>query len=235
MYPLLCTFDTETTSLDHNDDIIQLASVFHAEDWRETITFDALCKPSNPISETSIKIHGITPEKVKDCPPPLQVAEEWCGYIEELAGEREVLFAGFNVQFDVRMVQKYLPDVVFEPIIDVMRVARRLVPDAENHRLEFIYRSVFGMKSEHTTEAHNAYCDVFMTWELLRMFCERTFMTYAQMAEWLSKPEALAICPIGKGKGKKFSEVDKSWARYMLGLDLDMDLKYSFQLALGLI
>lgn len=115
-------FDTETTGLDSDAEIVQIAIV----NVDEEPIFDRLIKPVRPIPAEATKIHGITNEMVAGS----LGFDYWGNHI--LGGKLgEKIVLGFNVQYDIRMLSQSLAavgqsNVRFSPImvIDVMQIAK---------------------------------------------------------------------------------------------------------------
>lgn len=90
--------DTETTGLGRDAEIIDLAVV--AGDG--SLLLESLVRPSGPISEASMRVHGITPGAVEDAPNWPEVHDRLC---EVLIGRRVVVY---NAEFDRRLVHQVI-------------------------------------------------------------------------------------------------------------------------------
>lgn len=88
--------DTETTGLDNSDEIVEISIV--DTDGKQLYT--SLVKPSRPIPQESVRIHGISNEMVA-------VAQNWPILWPTI---RNYLFghilAAYNAPFDLRMMQQ---------------------------------------------------------------------------------------------------------------------------------
>jgi DNA polymerase III epsilon subunit-like protein len=86
--------DTETTGLEANDEVIQLAIV----DMQGTVLLDTLVRPTRPIAPEARAIHGITDQALAEAPPfsALYTA------IVHLLRHRRVL--AYNAPFDRRLL-----------------------------------------------------------------------------------------------------------------------------------
>lgn len=232
---MLVVFDTETTGLSHiNDDVVQLAALFHEEGSENVDAYMEFCKPTAPMGEKAQATHGITLEQLHNCRPSMEIAEEFDAYLQGFEQDYELVFAGQNLAFDIRMMSKYL-DRTFNPVADSYRLARRLAKGASNHKLEYLYREFYGLASDNTEKAHDALSDVWMVLELLWHFQKETKKGYKELANLTDSPILLENFPFGKYKGLPIRSGDKGYMRYMLTLkDLDRDLRYSMQLALGM-
>ncbi len=80
--------DTETTDLD--GDVIQLSVI----DLRGTVLLSTLVRPTSPISDTAILVHGITDTDVADAPSMREVAHQ----LHAVIGDKWLL--AYNAPFD---------------------------------------------------------------------------------------------------------------------------------------
>jgi DNA polymerase-3 subunit epsilon len=88
--------DVETTGLDDNAEIVEIALV----DLDETVLFHSLVRPELAIPAEATDIHGITDEMVENAPPRHEVWTE----IRRLFASRTALV--FNAGFDTRLMYK---------------------------------------------------------------------------------------------------------------------------------
>ena len=91
-------FDTETTGLDHNAEVVEIACV--ALDG--TVLLDSLVRPELSIPQSATAIHGITNEAVLEAP-----------ILEDLLGDIDRLFQGrmltsYNLNYDLRVLNQSL-------------------------------------------------------------------------------------------------------------------------------
>lgn len=80
--------DTETTDL--HGDVIQLSVI----DLRGTVLLSTLVRPTSPISDTAILVHGITDTDVADAPSMREVAHQ----LHAVIGDKWLL--AYNAPFD---------------------------------------------------------------------------------------------------------------------------------------
>ncbi len=88
--------DTETTGLDKNAEIIEIAIIDH----QGNVVFESYIRPSLPIPADATQIHGITNEMVQKAPtwPAL-----WPTIRTHLVGR---ILGIYNAEFDLRMMQQ---------------------------------------------------------------------------------------------------------------------------------
>lgn len=88
--------DTETTGLGEDAEIVEICII----DSHGFIMLNTLIKPTKPIPDEAIAIHGITNEMVVFAP-------EWtdiCGAVEELF--RRFGFVIYNAKYDIRLISQ---------------------------------------------------------------------------------------------------------------------------------
>jgi DNA polymerase-3 subunit epsilon len=90
--------DTETTGLDHSAEVIQLALI----DLAGEVLLDTLIRPTVPPGAGSIRIHGLTAERLATAPLLREYAEQ----LQTLLITRPVLI--YNADFDLRMLRQSL-------------------------------------------------------------------------------------------------------------------------------
>lgn len=235
----LVLFDTETTGLDPNTcDICQFASVVHKEGTPVTniSSFSELCKPSVPITPASTKIHGITAEMVENKLSAQALVKEWWGEILEIAEEEEIILGGHNTQFDWQFIKKYIYIPASVKSLCTMRMARRFAPSASSYKLESLYRDHYKLSSYKTLKAHDALCDVWMSFDLLQYWMgERNLVSYSQMASDFILPVQLEVMPFGKYKGQLFIDLPDHYLLWLTkqGESMDIDVKYTAQVLLN--
>lgn len=127
-------FDTETTGkYPIESEICEIAAV----KWRggkEIGTFQSLIKPSRPMSQEVIRIHGITNDMVKDAPAVEPTLRSFAEFIEG-----GVLLA-HHAQFDLGFVAAQMDQngIALPPELTVCTslLAQGNVPETPNHRLQ---------------------------------------------------------------------------------------------------
>lgn len=107
-------FDTETTGLNPKKDEILSIGAVKIKDNRILLNerFYVIVKPDKPISEESIKIHGL---RKKDIENGIQVKEAIEKFLH-FVGSRPLV--GYYVDFDVEMVSKYTKEFIGIPLVN---------------------------------------------------------------------------------------------------------------------
>ena len=151
--------DTETTGLSPTwDDLIEIAAVrYHG--GTEIARFQSLIQPPNgpEIDPFIIELTGITPDMLRDAPGTADVVSRFADFLGN------DIIVGYNVGFDVNFLYDnyihYLHRPLTNDFINVTRIARKLYPEMEHHRLVDMVEK-FGIRHDH---AHRALSDVLAT------------------------------------------------------------------------
>lgn len=159
----LVFFDIESTGLNvMKDRIVQIALIKYPKGGEEPIEKEMLVNPGIPISEESIAIHGITPDKVSNKPTFIQVADE----INDFIGDADL--SGYNSdRFDIPMLMEEMAragidfDVDNRRAIDVQKIFYKMEP----RTLVAALKHFCGKKLE---DAHDALADVRATVDVLK-------------------------------------------------------------------
>ena len=216
--------DCEFTGLDFEKDrLIELAAVrFTFSEHLEA--YDQLVKPDCPTSKEALAIHRISAEMVADKPPIEDVLADFLAFI----GRDTIV--GHGVGSDLEMITRAcgranIPCTLkARPYIDTLRLARHY-GDSPNNSLEKLANH-FNIP---TDPAHRALNDVKMNIEVFKHLVSR-FKTVEQVMKILSNPIKMKFMPLGKHKGRPFSEIPLQYLRWAASVDFDEDLLYSIRL-----
>lgn len=218
----LVVFDCETTGVGDDAHILQLSCIISTD--RDSVSvYNTYANPGVPIPEEAKAIHGITEEFVASSPSPDYVVEKWLEFVDAICTMKRAtpIFAGHNLPFDVRRVQRYVTGFDVTHSIDTLRLFRRMYPTAVNHKLETMIR-YFG---EFNGQAHNALHDCKAVHDIIWMLTERHNKSLKELADECAVPQRFDVMPFGKYKGRPVEEVPKSYLKWVLGLpDLDPDI-----------
>jgi len=88
--------DTETTGIDNNAEIVEIAIV----DYQGEVVYDSLVKPVHVIPPDAIKVHGITNEDVLNAP---SWPETW-PHVRSILENH--LVGMYNSEYDIRLMQQ---------------------------------------------------------------------------------------------------------------------------------
>ena len=147
-YKEILIFDTETTGLRSDDQIIQFSGIYYSIDDSGEMTIkdmmDVYINPGRPLDAKITEITGITDEMLKDAP-----CEEEMGpkILEFLAQSK--LWAAYNAPFDLRMLRQMCGRLDLfmreRETLDVLKMARDCVPrdDVDNFKLATVTNYLF--------------------------------------------------------------------------------------------
>ena len=88
--------DTETTGLDADAEVVELAVI----DCAGTVLLDTLVRPSGPVPAEAAAIHGITDAMLAAAPTWSEIHARFCDLVE---GRQVVIY---NHEFDVRVINQ---------------------------------------------------------------------------------------------------------------------------------
>ena len=123
-------FDLETTGMSKQDEIVEFAAVRCTEDGTVLASFEAMVKPSCPMTESARNVNGITDEMLSDKPDIKDVLPEFVQFL----GQRPLVghnVNGFDLGFLNRACHKVgLPEVE-NAVFDTLPFARRMMTREE--------------------------------------------------------------------------------------------------------
>ncbi len=213
--------DCETTGLDPAEDrIVEVALV------RFTLSkildrFETLIDPECAISETSMAIHHITDQMVQGKPKIQEVLPKILSFIDRY------ILVGHGISLDVAFLsaaakRHQIPCTLHEcSFLDTLRLAR-LYGESPVNSLEML-RQHFNISEE---GAHRALNDVVVNIEVFK-FLTKKFTTTEQVLNRLKSPILLKTMPLGKYKGKAFSEIPVEYLSWAMKQKFDQDLLFS--------
>ncbi len=109
------------------------------------------------------------------------------------------------------------------PTIDTLRLAR-LYGETRENSLEKLKRH-FNIEGE---GAHRAMNDVMVNIEVFK-FLSAPYKSSSQIISRLKSPVPLKLMPLGKHKGRSFSEIPIEYLYWAVKQDFDQDLLFSLQ------
>ena len=126
--------DTETTGLDYTRErIIEFAAV-RLENGKITDEYQTLINPQQHIRKSSMAIHGITEEMVKDAPTEEEAMPEILKFIGNypIVAHNAIFDYSFLNEAKLRVTGEKLEN----PHIDTQAMFKEIAPDLESHGLE---------------------------------------------------------------------------------------------------
>ena len=226
---MLAIFDTETSGF--KGGVVELGSVILTDSGKR-YTFHERCKPILPVEPGAYKTHGISDEDVANCRPQHDVLYNWVSDIVELSHEvqEEVVICAHNLQFDVRMIQQSVDLSQFKKVCS-LEFARVALPDAEKHKLGFLYEYL-GFTQAYN--AHSALDDCLMLEQVLGKLMWFTSKSYYDVArEQVMPPKIIPKVTFGKHKGLKFEDVPRDYLSWIYDNHDNKDAVYTAGVILG--
>lgn len=213
--------DCETTGLDpRTDRVIEVAvSKFNFSETLES--FETLVDPECTISETSMAIHHITQDMVQGQPKIHEVLPQITKILDQH------IIVGHGIKLDLVFLGESAKRAQFPfsadsyLTIDTLRLAR-LYGESPTNSLEKL-REHFNIQAE---GAHRAMNDVVVNISVFK-YLAQNFKTTEQLFERLKRPILLKTMPLGKYKGRHFSEIPLEYLQWASYADFDQDLLFS--------
>ncbi|MBI1979486.1 MAG: single-stranded-DNA-specific exonuclease RecJ [Elusimicrobia bacterium] len=152
-----CILDFETTGLSSgNDQILEIGSL-QIRNFLVQEEFHTMVRPTCPISDGAIAVHGITEEMVEDAPPIEDVLPKLLKFI----GNRTIV--AHNARFDLGFLRSTVRRVhgreFSPPFLDTLPLARSQFPSFPSHALQAL---AWELRYE-PKEAHRALGDCHTT------------------------------------------------------------------------
>lgn len=223
MAPAIFITDTETTGATPEDKIVDIAFIEVDDELNVVREVQSLVDPQRPISYSAQAVHGIEPNMIENAP----TIEELFAIVlpqQGFALPEDVEIIAHNSMFDRRYVE-VLPFPKISGFTCTLRLARRYLPKAENHKLTtLVYQ--YGL---YKGEAHGALEDARMALGLLKFIVELSGKTVRELIEEQREPQWVSVCPFKKFKDQPMTAVDRGYAQWALGnmQNLDPDMRYT--------
>jgi DNA polymerase-3 subunit epsilon len=218
--------DVESTGLDLEKDRICEVGAIQFSLEEEFDSFESLIDPEIVIPQEVIEIHHITNEMCKDKPKIIEVLPR----INDMCKNHVIV--GHGIEYDISMLKNAfkranIPHVLDKcMVIDTLRLAR-LYGESPSNSLEVLRRH-FNVDEE---GAHRAMNDVRVNIQVFKKLI-RKFKSTKEIIERLRSPILLKNMPLGKYKGRSFSEIPINYLVWASKQDYDMDLMFSIKEAL---
>lgn len=152
-------FDVETTGLDprSGDRMIEIAALRY-KNGRSSDSFSSLINPQREISPAAFEVNHISQAMVEGAPFAAIVIPQFLKFIGNSC------LAGYNVGFDIGFLENELKllgeNLVSDTaIVDIIRMARRVIPNVRSYSLANISRHI-GINNP---QVHRALSDVELT------------------------------------------------------------------------
>lgn len=169
--------DVETTGLDFNYcEIIEVAAL-KVRNGEVVERFSSLVRPEYEVDDFIAELTGITNEMLESAPTFSEISKDFYNFLSD-----DVLI-GYNVNFDVNFLyDAFLKNglVFSNDFIDLLRIARKTLPDLKHHTLSDMVRHYKILREDE----HRALPDCIMTQKcyeclkatILEEYTEETFI-----------------------------------------------------------
>lgn len=213
--------DCETTGLDpENDHIIELAICkFTFDEILESR--EDLIDPGVPIPQQTTKVHHITDEMVMGKPCIKAVLSHYLRIIDHH------VLVGHGIPFDIAILKKAAErsgieaDLSSLEYLDTLRMAR-LYGESPTNSLESLCQH-FNIE---VRGAHRAMNDVIVNIDVFKHL-SHSFETTEKAIERFKDPIQLKVMPLGKYKGRAFSDIPQEYLWWAAHQNFDADLLFS--------
>ncbi|MCM3732130.1 PolC-type DNA polymerase III [Fictibacillus nanhaiensis] len=164
-------FDVETTGLSAvYNKIIELAAV-KIRGGEIVDRFEAFANPHESLSQTTIELTGITDEMVESAPEIEEVLRDFHSFMGD-----DILVA-HNASFDMGFLNEGLRKIGLgeakNPVIDTLELARFLLPQLKNHRLNTLCKRFDIELTQHHRAIYDAEATGYLLWKLLKETFEK--------------------------------------------------------------
>ncbi|ARI77472.1 PolC-type DNA polymerase III [Halobacillus mangrovi] len=181
-------FDVETTGLSAvYDKIIELAAV-KVKGGEIIDRFESFANPHQSLSQTTIDLTGITDDMVKDAPEIEDVLKDFHSWMEN-----DILVA-HNASFDMGFLNAGFQAIGYEkstnPVIDTLELARLLVPELKNHRLNTLCKKFDIELTQHHRAIYDAEATGYLLWKLLKKAIERGITNHNNLNDYMGEGKA---------------------------------------------
>lgn len=152
--------DIETTGYSADWDSILEIGALKVKNGSVIDSFQSFVAYDDEIPEEITELTGITNDMLVDAPAPSDAISAFLSFLGES------IIVGYNVNFDINFLydysERYLGHIIRNDYIDCMRIARKLFPDEEHHRLKDMVR----LLEISVSNSHRAIADCEATKEL---------------------------------------------------------------------
>ncbi|MFP7445037.1 PolC-type DNA polymerase III [Bacillus infantis] len=181
-------FDVETTGLSAvYDTIIELAAV-KIHDGEIIDRFESFANPHHPLSATTIDLTGITDDDVRNAPEVEEVLrrfKEW--------SQNDILVA-HNASFDMGFLntgyKRYGLGKAANPVIDTLELARFLLPEMKNHRLNTLAKKFDVELTQHHRAIYDAEATGYLLIKMLKEVMQKGIEYHNQLNDNMGKGNA---------------------------------------------
>lgn len=209
--------DTETTGFEAaTNSLVEFASVSEGR-W-----FESLIKPTTAISFGAMATHHIIPAMVEHAPSADEVLRS------VFSEDDDAVIVAHNAAFDMSFMPEWIQT---KDSVCTWRCAMHLYPDAESHSNQSLRYElgldVSDLPPEAGGMAHRALYDAWVTSKLYERIVADSGKTTEELIELTRAPVLQKKVRFGKHANELWSEVPKSYLRWILSQDFDRDVAHT--------
>ncbi|WLV25795.1 PolC-type DNA polymerase III [Aciduricibacillus chroicocephali] len=181
-------FDVETTGLSAvYDTIIELAGV-KIQNGEIIDRFESFANPHHPLSETTTRLTGITDEMVQDAPEIDDVLKQFHAWTEG------TILVAHNATFDIGFLNAGYKRIdypkITQPGMDTLELARFLVPELRNHRLNTLCKHFDIELTQHHRAIYDAEATGYLMVKLVKMLTEKDIHNHKDLNRHMGEGNA---------------------------------------------
>ncbi|WP_099158132.1 PolC-type DNA polymerase III [Virgibacillus ndiopensis] len=181
-------FDVETTGLSAvYDTIIELAAV-KVHKGEIVDRFESFANPHHALSQTTIDLTGITDDMVKNAPEIDDVLRDFFKWTED------GILVAHNASFDIGFLnagyKRIDYDKVKNPVIDTLELARFLIPELKNHRLNTLCKHLDIELTQHHRAIYDAEATGYLLWKLVQRLLEKEITNHVHLNNHMGEGNA---------------------------------------------
>ena len=179
-------------------------------------------KPERPIPPQTSAIHHIIDDDVKDSLPREGVSNK---VFPDDCENSPVALAAHNAKFEKQFCTDDI--TLGAKWICTYKCGLRLFPDSPTHSNQGLryYLNPQGIDRALASDTHRALPDAYVTAFLLIEMLELASLD--DLIKWSSEPALQVTCHIGKQRGTKWCDVDRSFLQWVASRDFDEDVIFT--------
>src|SRR5699024_7134053 len=141
--------------------------------------FESFANPHHPLSQTTIQLTGITDEMVQDAPEIEDVLKDFYEW------SKDCIFVAHNASFDIGFLNAGYKQIQYEkvsnPVIDTLELARFILPELKNHRLNTLCKHFDIELTQHHRAIYDAEATGYLFWKLLQLVQEKEIYNHNEL------------------------------------------------------
>lgn len=226
---IIVVFDFETTDVNPNTtNPVQIGAVKVFPDGKME-TLEYLINPEQDIHPKAQEVHGITQEKVKDCPKFKDLAKEIYQFFKDAD-----IVSGYNIlKFDIPIITRKMEECGFKDFLKDKILYDSYLIYCQDHRRKLADCCQYYL-GEEIKKAHDALGDVVTTLRCIGKQMEKhqkpaheikTDQKPSGVEKHIIFKEGEAYINFGKHKGTSLQKMDKGYLQWMIKSDFSQDVK----------